>query len=922
MGLMIQWTPVPLDVARGVVSGYIAATPNLPERLRQDHPADLDAGILAGVVESIALGRHKEAFAEAKGLLSLADDNEKKEELFKLFQQLWQYLEGRDVAECEAIATPLVAHSPRLQAVFGAAVLLRKGDADGAIRALDREKAADDIYWLQLRSSALLQKQQIGEAVELLFVVAKKTYDAGLLHKTGDLAYQAKKFDVAVWCFEHLAQIQPANLALRGSLAHIYTFVFHDLTKAAAQFRALRSAEPDNPTHTLNLAICLAQLFLPEESLNLYDEMCRQEAPAIMPILGRSQLHHGLGHQADAFASLDIFRERFWGDPSFLLAYMHAAYAAGNEEAAHEAMKALNLLQAAGKVEKEAFRAVHQDEVLEMFKQSCQQTQDRNESIHSEMLNGRMPWVWAEQMAQKPIYMGWRTRTQEMGWIGDEPANRARLCIYSTNGFHARESERGRRSLLPLGCPPAGTKVVVDLSALITLHRLGLLDTAAEYFGELMVPAGYLPTVLEDSRQMVLNQRSRQESAEQIRKRIDAESIVVLEEGGKSKIATVAEHTDTADHTYRLIDIVRPLHAAGVVSDTEFGHISPVCAKKSALDETHPNLKHLQDVVVELSTIETLARFGLLDAVTGFYKVHVRTEAHREVLQRLAAIACQEETREWHMDLWTQLRGDPRFRFVPYTVPGGMRKKDDDPKDFLPFLASFIAQETKAALMADDRVCQAFTLNEMQDVAYAAFGTDGLVLALMSAGKLSPEKAAATLRQLMVWRYRFLVPSPEVLKALADQYRGNPPGEALQDIAEYVHDCMRDPGLFGGAEKTVLGESMAARCYLSWVTAIAEFLILVWADEAFTAEAATRLTEWSARELLPSVPRVLDGRMKVRMSSITPRIFLSHAFVRTVAQSGNPRMADGMKALKEALRLNDDEYTQIAMGMLNDTVRT
>ena len=176
--------------------------------------------------------------------------------------------------------------------------------------------------------------------------------------------------------------------------------------------------------------------------------------------------------------------------------------------------------------------------------------------------------------------------------------------------------------------------------------------------------------------------------------------------------------------------------------------------------------------------------------------------------------------------------------------------------------------------------------------------------------------------QLLAWRYRFIAPSPEVLKLLADQYRENPPGQALQQVAEYVHDCMRDAGLFGGPENTEMKDSMAMRLYLTWVSTIAEFLVLVWADGVFTPECATRLTEWSCRELLPSSPRVVDGRMKVRVSEMTPRLFLSHALIKTANHYGEPRMADAMTAMKNAMRLSDDEYMRIVTGILNDTART
>jgi tetratricopeptide (TPR) repeat protein len=919
LGMMMQWTPVPIGVAQGVALGYIAAPADLPDRLRKDHPGDLDAGMLAAAIETGSFGRHVEAFTHAKKLLPLADSNEKKDELFKIFHAIWQIIEGPEVAECEAIADSLAAHNPRLHAVFEASVALRHNEADRAIAILDGQRAEADPSWLQYRANALLQKRQLSEAVDYLLPAVKIVRHADLLLKTGDIAFQAKRYDVAVWCYERLAEIQPQNLSVRGNLAHIYTFVLHDLERAAEQFRALHTAESVNPQHTFNLAICLSQLFRPDESLPLYDELCRQENPPVPAILGRAQLHHSLGRPDAALASLDPFRERLWGEPNFLIAYMTTAHAAGNDAAGHEALMALNQLREQGAVKPEALRMVQQNEALEIFKQSFKQTQDRDQHLHVEMLKGRMPWVWAEQVSKNAIYWGWRTRTQEMGWIGDEPTNRARFCIYSTNGFHARESDGGRRALLPLECPPAGTKVVADVSALITLHRLGLLDAAAEYFGEVLVPAGYLPTVLEDSRQMVLHQRSRQQSAELITKKVNAGRILPLAEGAETPaaMAIADEYSDSVEHRYRLRDLIGPVHQAGLISDTDFADISRLCAKPSAVDEQHPAPGQFKDVMVDLNTLETMANAGLLDAVAGFYRLRITAGAHLEVIQRLDAVAYQEETRQWHMDLWHRLRGNARFKFLPHTVPEAMRGEDRDDKDYLPFLACFIAQETKTPLLADDRVCQAFTLNELTTVPHAAFGSDVVALALMAASKLEAGKAAAVISQLMAWRYRFIVPPPEVLKLLADQYRVFPPGQSLQRVAEYVHDCMRDTGLFGGPENTEMKDSMAMRIYLTWVSAIAEFLVLVWADEGFTPECATRLTEWSCRELLPSCPRVVDGQMKVRVSEMTPRLFLSHALIKTANHYGEPRMAECMKAMQQALRLSDDEYIRTVTEILH-----
>jgi nucleoside phosphorylase/tetratricopeptide (TPR) repeat protein len=921
--LMEQGVPVPVDVARGVLSGYIEASPDLPNRLRADHPDDFDANILAAIIQSVSFGEHAAAFKKAKELVPFADTDEKKEELFRLLQQMWQNLDDPLVVECETVVGRLAAHNTRLQTIFDASVALRNGDEDLAIAILDGQRYEDDPYWLQLRANALLQKRQLAQSVDFLFQAAKLTNDAGLLNKTGDIAMQSERHDVAAWCYERLVELQPDNLPIRENLTHIYTFVLHDMEKALNHFRVLHTSEPGKNVHTLNLAICLAQLFLPEESLALYDELCLGEDSPIQAVLGRAQLHHSLGNPEAALASLEPFRQRFWEEPPFVLAYLNTAYASGSEKGAKEALQELNALREAGELTPEMFLTVPDKEALEIFKQSFKKTQDLNEQLHKEMLMGRMPWVWAEQVLNNATYWGWRMRTQEMRWILDEPVNRARYCIYSTNGFHARASKSGRRELLPLECPPSGTPIVADVSALITLHRLGLLEAAAEYFGQIEVPAGYLPTVLEDSRQMVLNQRSRQHCIEQITKLIGTSRIQMLAEGSTPASGTpiADEYTDTTEHRYRLADLIQPVHAAGIIKDAELARVSGVNAKPSAVDQTHPALRQFQDVVVALATMETIAHAGVLDAVTGFYRILITAVDRREVFQKLAAIAHQEETRQWHMDLWKRLRNDSRFKFVPHTVPKGVQAKDSEAKDYLPFLASFVAQKSKIPLLADDRVCQVLTLNEAADLPCAAFGSDTLILRLMIDGKVTTERAAEASRLLMSWRYRFLVPPPEILKALADMHRGNLPGQALQEVADYVHECMRDPGLFGGPEKTELGDSMAMRSFLTWVSTIAKFLILIWADEGFSPEVATRLTTWACRELLPSVPRVVEGRMKINTGNITPRLLITHALINASNHFNEPRMADSLKAIKEGLLLDDDAYKRIVTEALNDIVR-
>jgi tetratricopeptide (TPR) repeat protein len=922
--LMYTHRPVPVDVARSVVSGYMAAPKDLPARLREDHPNDLDANILAAFIQSTSMGQHEKAFAEAKKLCPLADTDEKREELFKLFQQIWQDLEGNTVSECEQVATPLIAHNPGLQAVFDGSRALRDGKPDAALKALDMAKDEDDVFCLQLRANALIQKGQLGDAVDLLLIAAKKTGEPILLHKTADIAFQAERAAIAVECYEKLLESQPDNLIARGNLASLYTFHLHDIGKAATQFQALHEGEPDNQAHTVNLAVCLSQLYQPKESLALYEEACLLEQPDLRAVLGRAELHLSLCDPDAAIASLKDFRETFWGEPNFLIACMNTAYAAGDEELAHEAFKVLNELHTAGEIDASAFRMVKADEGLEMFKQSYKAAEDSKKNLHTEMLKGRMPWVWAAQISGDAVYWAWRMRTQKMVWIGDDPVNRANFCIYATNAFHSRETEDGHRALLPLECAQEGTRIVAEVSALITLHRLGLLYMAADYFGEILVPQGYLPIVLEDGKKMVLHQRSRQQTAERISKLAIDGTIVILSDSHQDvrNIATADEYSDSDEHRYHLTDLIQPVFEAGLVDDTSHQRISKAFAKPSSVNDEHPALAQFQDVLIELSTLETLTTFGLLDAITGFYRVHISTEARVELRQRIEAIQFQEETRSWHFDLWNRIRNDSRFTFVAHSVPEGMQNKDADPKNFLAFYGSFIAMKEEIPLLADDRVCQALTRNERKDAPHAAFGTDSLIYALEKTGRIDSAKAAESILRLMQWRYRFVLPSAGSLKTLAEQYRTNPPGRPLQAMAEYLHDCMRDMGLFGGPEQTHPPLSMATRLYLSWLSVLAEFLIQVWDDDTFSEDAAKQLTDWCVREFLPSHPSVVNGSVKVRIGSMTARLLLSHALINANTLADGERASKAMKAMKDALKISDDEYMRIVTGILNDTKRT
>jgi tetratricopeptide (TPR) repeat protein len=917
--IMNSWNPVPREVGKSIVLGYIPPIDGFATRIRDEYPEDFEAGVLACFVE--AQNRDFSlSYRNAKDLVSMASDEEQKEELFRLFQQLAQNLDEQLADECDQIARPLIEHDPELVLILEAASALRKGDGQKSLDLLESVNKTDDTYLLQLRANALMQIGEKGEAATIFYAVAEKTGSIGLYQAAADLAFESENIQLAIEASLQLVALQPGNLVARGNLARLYTLHLADFEKAFDQFEALYKAEPDNPDHAVNLAVCLVQLYRPHESLTLFEQACQAENPYLQAVLGRNEVLLCLGKEQDAFRRLEKFRSDFWMEPAFVSAFMNTAHAAGEEEAAHEALMQMTALQGQGTVKEGTFRSLQVDDAVELFAKQAEDERTRNEHLHQEMLRGKMPWIWAAQFSGQSVYNVWRSRTQELIWCKESPVNRANYCIYATNGFHSREDATGRRALSPLECSPVGEPVVADLSALITLQRLGLLDRAAEYFGRIMVPQAYLQTVLEDAGKIKLPQKSRQDSAKSILRLISMGLVTVQESGGDGGevLPKMNEYDESDAHVYRLIDFIEPVFKAGWIDERKYERIRRVCGKPSAVDGDHPELKQLQKLRIELTNLETIAAMGLLDPVAKFYCVHLSEADQKELSNRLEGIQYQIETRTWHFELWDKVRDDSRFEFVSHIVPDEFKQNGMEASDLLGFIATLIARDRKLPLLADDRVSQVFTLNHPENPAAVSFGTDALIQALHREGHLEISEATDAVLNLLRWRYRFIVPSVGVLKELAVRFKSHTPGMELREVAEYLHDCMRDEGLFGGPEVTDLSESMAQRIHLTWIETTAEFLVGIWLDPELDEATSKELTQWCIQEFLPSLPKVMNGRVKLKHANMTQRLLITHVMIN-VDLMKHPKVGSAaLKEIQSALGLSAEEYINIVTEVLED----
>jgi len=583
-------------------------------------------------------------------------------------------------------------------------------------------------------------------------------------------------------------------------------------------------------------------------------------------------------------------------------------------------MLRLQQLQQQGLVDEKLMRPVS----LEEMRGWLEGIAKRHDEVRRYILQGKMTWLAAAEVQGEVPIWAWLLKTQPLTWVWDDPLNRATYSIYATNGYRILQSDGATSTLRPVSCPPRETPIAVDLSALITLYELGLLERVAEYFGMLYVPTVYLSKVIEDARKLVPHQQSQKDASEEIVSTAEGRRISVLSTGtgNEADLVWVHEYIEQSDAgrvPFRLQDLFNTMHAAGILSDEQMAQAMRVAHKPpTASDAVNPPAIGCR-LLIDGMTLVTLHRLGLVPAVTREFAVHITQNDYDEISGQKKAFDALEQARSKYADLWTSLRSDPRVRFASTkeNVEGDVEKNPENRG--VAFAGIVMAKERKLPFLADDRVSQTVVLNDRKDDEIAAFGTDTIISQLVEDGDITAREGAKLLLRLMEWRYRFIVMPPEAMKALADQYRAHPPGADLRQVARYVHDCMRDPGLFGGLESTAPPVSMAVRLYQTWNQNIGEFLMDVWSDPDVSDTYADELTEWAISELLPSPPRALDERMQARASELTPLSIMTRAILRGSDATNFERINRGLRAIATALGMEDSEYLSTVVRVTGAT---
>lgn len=899
--------PASIELANLAMMGFIekgSLTSDFPERLNNENPDSFNAKMLSQLLKAEIFGQSKEAFESLKAIAP-----EIKEEYRLRYCQgllhIAQLLSRTEIEECIELSNELLGKEHRFCKLVHAEYLLNLGKIDDAEELASGCKDEQDPLWLQLYAFIRAAKGDYGEAINYYEKASGFMTHPEVFTTLGRLATKAfekdnKYIDKVIATYKSLLNLQPDNLSARHNLA--FTLARSGkFQEAKEHFKYLSEHSPEI-IYKQNYGYCLANTGDTEEALKIYDEICIVKDVPVEAIIIKTELLKQLQGPFVAFDFLKQYRKVFWDIPSYLLCYMTVSTQANEDGLMHEALLQLKKLQKLGKASPDVLQEKTIDDLIEHSKQ----WNERTKQIHDFCLKGKMPWTIVDDMLNQPLYTGWLIRTQRLEWVSEEPATTANYSIYATNSFHPLKSNAEKVRLQRLKGPLSNSEVVIDITALITLHRLGLLDKAKGFFKTICIPTLYLSKLFNDSDKLLFHQYSNVKAICEIKNSIDRGIIDALDDFGtpdNRPFPYINEHTlpeKENEHYYRLIDILDVLEKNGMVRKNELDNIKKIALKHTGVDQKHPPIKINGELIIELSTLKTICNFGLFAKVLDRFKIKLSKESRSRVFSEFGTIEHQKKLQDWNKNLHNILSGND-FKKIDVNLEGENRG------DFS-LAALMLSTQKNLPLHSDDRVLQMCALNDKSQI--LGFGTDVFVNALYSQGHIDLEKLTNIYLQLIDWRYKFIIPPLEVMIYLAEQYSVKPPGTELKKIAMYVHDCMRDPGLFCGPEKTAdIPLPIAVKLYTEWLMLATNFIVKCW-NNTIGECAANKLTDWALLNLLPTIPKYMfDGGY--RLASMTKRIVLGHAITQLMTLGDIEIGNKILLSLKQKLELNDIEYNRL-----------
>lgn len=923
--LLASASPISRRVAQLVHAGHLMPDVDLVRRLKKDWPKSTVVSLSIGELIAFYLDDPLTALGELESLPKRELDHIQESRLASVLLTLYQREAGEIRDRSFALLAEVFGSEHYFLRMAEAISAMRNKDWPLAERLLNERPAVDDPDWLGLRATVLQQRGDLKSALVDLRKVCEITSSPDAMWRAVTIAMEIepKEIEFAISILERLARFPRERKIAERRLAEIAWESGTDdgIRRAAQIYKRLYQENPNEPEFAMNAAVCLRNLNALDQAIAMLEELERGHPDFVRGFLLHADLLESQDRAEDAFALLDLesVRNRFWNEVDFLHRYMHLGYVTAHELEAHNAMCQIGLIEDEKPEQEKTLHELNLGQISD-FLDGRRQYFERIDEL---VVRGQAPWTMHAFQEHTPILSAWSYRTQRLIPWGTL-SGRAKFSTYASNAYFSKLIESGERHLEPIE-PKIGTDAVVaDISALVTLHKLGLLEKAADYFGTIYLPSEYRDLELFDAKALQPPQRSIVEQSQKlfslmVRGRLRRPSV------GTFDIEAIDFQSKADASSYSVGDVALYLKQRGLISNEKYKQLA---ADQSFIVSGRQGIESLlisNDCQFTLLAVQTLESAGLLDPLVERHRVTLTETAARELEQEQFAFDHQTKTARESRDLWRNVRDNNKFQYI------GLRRasaSDDSVREAnqaelvdslrRSLVAFDLAKERRLPFLADDRVLLTIAQNESDGRDVVAFSTLEWLPSLETGRLISKDEMLQHTLQLIDWRYRFLKIDHQLLlhAAKMTMESGLAPGFQLKKIARYIQDCMLDVGLFGGAENVTSRVSMAQELYTYWTRTVARFVNLLWTDDSITDEAAELFTRWSIDSLLPTLPISVSTDVQIRLSESQAKLVLVHVLSERSANPNTSRSARLMSILQEALRMSQSEWSRTVFSMI------
>ena len=926
---LVKWQPVMPEMGRAVLRGDVAAVDGLAGRFLDEHGDTFLTQMLAAMLMVEVEGDAKRALDLLLPMLDSAAVPQR-EEIATTVLIGAQYCDVGTVRGAHQCVSEALGDEHRRALMLRAVLLAKEGSLGEAQSVIEPLADDDDHIWLQLAASIATQQNAWSDAAQLLHRISEATGHVEVYRKEAEAWYRANQAMNCVEPLEKAHQLQPDDGETIRNLAAAYHLAGR-FVEAAAKYNTVWQAQEHTQALAINYSNALVlngNVAKAIEILNAYLLEAGDQAE-LAPLLACAHLLHTQDDAGGALGLLLPHSDRFDGDHRYLMAVMQLAYASGREEEAGKALEKLVGMLNQGALPEGVMWKTTTDDIQKMH----DEWNERRKHVDGLHLSGRLPWLIASNWIQPAnhSFLSWLIRTQPLV-PSDHPESTAEYSLYSTNSFTAIDAN-GHRHLAPITAPDKGAEIVADMSALITLHRLGLLQTACAYFDKVYLPRSYRAAWLEEQARIPHHQPRQVESRQAIIRAVREGRILVAtdEHVTAPRLDEYEKDAQGPTPVVRILQIVKWLCSSGRLSVEQRTNVESRHNQPGLISDTDANLAlDAGMVVVRPLTLQTIHDWELLDDLCQGLRVFVEPDDLREIETALRNQEACDQAGQWYRELVSTIGSTSNVEFIPLNTDSGEScdedgQNEDDGHDrvviHLGIDAAVLAQQMNLPLLADDRYCQQGLLGSRPDDPQAAFGVATLIAGLRADGQITPRDHADHFLQLAKWRYKFLLPPVGVLLEMASRFRDGLPGAQLREVASYAQDCMRDVGLYGGPEQVDPPISMAMRLFKAWIDTLADFIVNLWWDERFTEEQAARLTRWASRYLMPAWPCNIPSA-SWRRAAYVRRYALLGCLVTNLLQKEDVRKAYRVvDCVRRSIGLREEELASAAESASEAMIR-